>query len=168
MRAHLANIITGSRILCSIWMLFCPVFSVGFFVIYLFCGFTDMVDGTIARRTNTASEFGARLDTVADILFTAVAFLKILPALRLQVWLRIWILLIACIKIGNYMFCAVSRKGIVSLHTAANKLTGLLLFLLPLTLPLIDLRISAPVVCVVASVSAIQEGRAIGTGRKRK
>ena len=39
----MANIITGSRILCSILMLFSPVFSVGFYVLYLLCGLTDMI-----------------------------------------------------------------------------------------------------------------------------
>lgn len=48
MEKHIANIITISRILCSIWMLFGPVFSAGFYGLYLLCGFTDMVDGLVA------------------------------------------------------------------------------------------------------------------------
>lgn len=28
-----------------------------------------MIDGTVARKTNTANEFGSRLDTFADITF---------------------------------------------------------------------------------------------------
>ena len=35
---------------------------------YLFCGITDMVDGTIARKTKSVSETGARLDTSMDTL----------------------------------------------------------------------------------------------------
>ena len=64
----MANIITGCRILCSIILLFIPAFSHTFYILYLVAGFTDMIDGTIARKTNTASEFGSRLDTIADIL----------------------------------------------------------------------------------------------------
>ena len=37
---------------------------------YLFCGITDMVDGTIARKTKSVSEWGARLDTLADNVFS--------------------------------------------------------------------------------------------------
>ena len=74
MRKKIANIITFSRILCSVCMLFCPGFSSCFYVMYLFCGFTDMVDGTIARKTKSVSEVGARLDTVGDIVFVAVCF----------------------------------------------------------------------------------------------
>ena len=36
-----------------------------------------MVDGTVARKTNTVSEFGARLDTIADFIFFAVSFLLV-------------------------------------------------------------------------------------------
>ena len=82
MRKQIANIITSSRILCSICLLLCPVFSVTFYIMYLFCGITDMVDGTIARKTKSASESGARLDSVADIVFVAVCFAKILPLIQ--------------------------------------------------------------------------------------
>lgn len=39
-----------------------------------------------------------------------------------------------------------------------NKVTGGMLFVLPLTLAFIDLRYSVAVVCIVATVAAIQEG----------
>ena len=45
---HMANIITGCRILCSILLLFVPAFSPLFYILYLVAGFTDMIDGTIA------------------------------------------------------------------------------------------------------------------------
>ena len=64
----MANIITGFRVLISIALLFCPVFSPVFYVLYLIAGLADMIDGTIARRTNTVSEFGARFDTAADFV----------------------------------------------------------------------------------------------------
>ena len=86
MKNQIANIITGSRILCSILILFCTVFSVWFYATYLLCGFTDMVDGTIARKTNTISEFGARLDTVAD--FVVVSLIKLLPSIHIPIWLE--------------------------------------------------------------------------------
>ncbi len=88
MKNQIANIITGSRILCSILILFCPVFSVWFYATYLLCGFTDMVDGTIARKTNTISEFGARLDTVVDFVFVVVSLIKLLPSIHIPIWLE--------------------------------------------------------------------------------
>ena len=165
MKKQIATIITSFRILGSIGILFCPVFSIPFYVLYLFCGLTDMVDGTIARKTNAVSEFGARLDTAADLLFTAVALLKILPVIRIQAWLLIWIVTIAVIKLFNLTWGFLRRKKIPSLHTIANKITGLCLFLLLLTMPFVDMRNTTPVVCIIATVAAVQEEYYIGTDR---
>lgn len=101
MRKHMASLITGCRIIGSILLMFLPVFSAPFYMTYLLCGFSDMVDGTIARKTNSSSEFGAGLDTVADFVFTGAALVKFLPLLRMPGWLCIWIAVIAMIKIGN-------------------------------------------------------------------
>ena len=54
-------------------LLFFPVFSILFYMLYLFCGLTDMVDGTVARKIGSASEFGVKLDSAADIVFVAVS-----------------------------------------------------------------------------------------------
>ena len=61
MKKHIANIITASRIVFSLPLFFIPLSSVWFYVLYLLCGFSDMIDGTIARTTGAVSEFGARL-----------------------------------------------------------------------------------------------------------
>ena len=162
----MANIVTGCRILCSIGMLFFPAFSLGFFILYLICGLTDMVDGTIARKTNTASEFGAKLDSTADFIFVAAALLKILPVLDIPCWLWGLILGIALVKIANVISGFVREKRFMVEHTILNKSTGFLLFLLPLTVLFIELKYSAAVVCFVATFAAIQEGYYIWTGRE--
>ena len=162
----MANIVTGCRILCSIGMLFFPAFSLGFFILYLICGLTDMVDGTIARKTNTASEFGAKLDSTADFIFVAVALSKILPVLDIPCWLWGLILGIALVKIANVISGFVREKRFMVEHTILNKMTGFLLFLLPLTVLFIELKYSAAVVCFVATFAAIQEGYYIWTGRE--
>ena len=157
MRKQIANIITASRILGSVCLLFCPAFSVAFYIAYLFCGITDMVDGTIARKTKSVSETGARLDTVADIVFVAVCFVKILPLIQFPTWLWIWIVVIATIKIGNVVWGLICNKKLVSMHTILNKVTGFLLFLFPLTLSFIEPMYSSVIVCSFATVSAINE-----------
>ena len=157
LKKHAANILTGLRIMGSVLLVFLPVFSVGFYSVYLLCGFTDMIDGTVARMTGSASRFGERLDTAADIVFVAAALIKFLPNLPIPLWLWIWGGGIAVIKIGNILLGYVFRKEFAALHTALNKVTGLLLFLLPLTLSFLELKYSSMAVCVVATVSAIQE-----------
>ena len=158
MAKHIANILTGYRILGSILLLFFPTFSVAFYIIYLFCGFSDMIDGTIARKTNSISKFGSQLDTIADLVFAVVSMIRLLPVIHLPQWLWIWCGMIAIIKIGSIIWGYVSKKQFMSLHTIMNKATGLLLFLLPLTISFVELKYTAIVVCSVATLSAIQEG----------
>ena len=157
MKKHIANIITGSRIVFSLPLLFIPLASAWFYAIYLLCGLSDMIDGTVARRTNSASEFGARLDTVSDFVFMTVALIKLAPYLHIPVWLWIWIGVIAMMKLGNVVLGFVCTKKFVSPHTVLNKIAGLLLFLLPVTISFVDLTYTLPIVCTVATVAAIHE-----------
>ena len=117
-----------------------------------------MIDGTIARKTNSISKFGSQLDTVADFIFVVVSIIKLSPAIHIPGWLWIWSGVIAIIKISNIIWGYVSKKQFISMHTIMNKATGLLLFLLPLTISFVELKYTAIVVCSVATFSAIQEG----------
>ncbi len=160
----MANVITGVRIACSIALLFFPVFSPAFYTLYLVAGVSDMTDGAIARKTGTVSDFGSKLDTAADFVLVAVCLIKMIPALDIPVWLIIWIAVIALIKGINIISGYVIGKELVSAHTVMNKLTGDALFLLPLTLSIIDLKYSGMSVCALATFAAVQEGCLIRTG----
>ena len=116
-----------------------------------------MIDGTIARKTKSVSELGARLDTVADSVFVAVSFVKILPLMEFPTWLWNWIVIIAIIKIGNVVWGLICNKKLVSMHTILNKVTGFLLFIFPLTLSFVEPMYSSVIVCSLATVSAINE-----------
>ena len=166
MKKHIANIITGSRIVLSLPLLLIPLTSAWFCVIYLLCGLSDMIDGTVARRTKSASEFGARLDTVSDFVFMTVAQIKFVPHLPIPAWLWIWIGVIAMIKIGNAAWGFVRTKKLLSPHTVLNKITGLLLFLLPVTVIFIELTYTLPIVCIGATVAAIHEVFFTHSGKK--
>ena len=97
----MANMITCVRIALSVALLFCPALSPAFYALYIAAGLTDIIDGAVARKTDTVSELGSRLDTVADIVFTAVCLIKLLPVLAIPAWLYIWIAIIAVIKLLN-------------------------------------------------------------------
>lgn len=153
----MANIITAIRILCSIALLFCEALSPWFYALYITAGVSDMVDGWVARKTNTVSEFGSKLDTVADIIFVVVCLVKLLPVIHLPVWIYIWVGLIACIKVFNIIYSYAVRKQFLADHSILNKITGALLFVLPLTLSAINAKDSAAVVCTVATVAAARE-----------
>lgn len=159
----MANFITGIRIVCSIALLFCPVFSPAFYTLYIAAGLSDMTDGTVARKTGTVSEFGSKFDTAADFVLVVVCLIKLMPIIHVPTWLIVWIILIAVIKAINLISGYVMRKEIVVLHTAMNKLTGVLLFILPLTLSFIDLKVSGALVSAAATFAAVQEGHRIRT-----
>ena len=159
----MANIITSCRIFLSAILLFSQVFSPCFYICYLTAGFSDMIDGTIARKLGTASSFGEKLDSAADLVFVVVVAIKLLPVLDIPAGIIIWTGIIALIKIINLVSGVVRHKQFVTVHSIANKLTGLLLFALPLTLTVIPLQYSGMLVCTVATAAAIQEGHLIRT-----
>lgn len=162
----IANIITFFRIILSVALLFCPVFSPVFFVLYIVAGVSDMIDGLVARKTGTASEFGFKLDTVADIVFVAVCLIKMLPVIDVPSWIFIWIVIIAFIKVANIAAGYIRQREFIPVHSIINKVTGSMLFAIPLTLTFVDLKHSSAVVCLVATVAAIQEGYLINRNVK--
>lgn len=117
-----------------------------------------MIDGTVARKTGTANDFGSKFDSTADFIFVAVCLIKFIPLLPIEKWLLIWIVLITVIKVVNILFTIKKIKKIVFLHTILNKITGLLTFILPLTFSFLDFRYTSIVVCIIATIAAIQEG----------
>ena len=153
----MANIITGIRILCSVALLAVPPFSAPFYALYLTAGFSDMIDGTVARKRGKASEFGSKFDSIADFVFVAVCLIKLIPVLHIERWLCIWIVLIAAIKLFNIVYGLKKYKKLVFVHSVLNKITGALTFVLPLTIRFLEFRYAAAVVCAVATVAAVQE-----------
>ena len=166
MKKHIANIITGSRIVLSLPLLLIPLTSAWFYALYLLCGFTDMVDGTVARKLGSTSDFGAKLDTVSDFVFMFVCAIKILPILHIPVWLWGWTLLIALTKIMNIALVFIVKKKLISNHSALNKITGFALFLLPLTLTFVKATYSVLAICVLATVAVAQEVCLVARGRE--
>lgn len=59
---YIPNMITLSRILAAVIMVLVEPFSIPFWVLYIYAGVSDMIDGTIARISNHQSALGARLD----------------------------------------------------------------------------------------------------------
>ena len=117
MKKYIANIITGSRVAFSLPLLFIPLSSAWFYIFYLLCGLTDMIDGAIARKMGAVSKFGAKLDTVADFVFMFVCSIKILPLIHIPVWLWVWIIVVALIKIFNIALVFIHKKKLISIHS---------------------------------------------------
>ena len=164
----MANILTILRIVCSILILFFSVFSIPFYILYCISGISDMLDGYVARKTNTATEFGVKLDSIADFIFVVVCMVKIPPQLYIPVWLWVWIGIIVIIKIINILAGIVYYKKLMMPHTIANKITGLLLFIMPLLIAKLSLSYVSIPICAVATFAAIREGHLIRTSKGYK
>ena len=152
-----ANGISILRILISLSLLFVDLFSWGFVLIYLLCGISDILDGYIARRTKTQSIFGAKLDTAADIIMFAVIMYIFIPVITLSNTLIIWLLIILSIRIISIIIVYFKYKMFAILHTFSNKITGLLLFFIPIVIGSTLENFIIYFVCIIASVSAIEE-----------
>ncbi len=160
-KENMANAITIFRIAAAFVLFFCQVFSPAFYVLYISAGISDMLDGFAARKTNTVSGFGAKLDTIADFVFAVVCLMKLLPVLNISVWLYVWIGIIACIKVVTLISGFAVQRTFVTVHSVLNKATGALMFLLPLTISFVRLEYSAVIVCAVATFAAIRESQVI-------
>jgi len=157
----IVNGLTAGRIVCSILLLCVPAFSVPFYIFYAAAGITDMIDGTVARKTHTTSAFGAKLDSAADLVFVAVCMFRILPVLSLPVWVLVWIGVIVIIRIVGAGIRYRKHRRIEPEHSVMNKVSGAVVFAVPL---LLGMTVSQPVklagvvvACALATVGAVRE-----------
>jgi CDP-diacylglycerol--glycerol-3-phosphate 3-phosphatidyltransferase len=160
----LANSLTICRIVLCVALLITEAFSPTFFLVYALAGLTDMLDGYVARRTNSESELGARLDSIADLALATACLSKLLPVIDVPAWLWAWIAAIALVKVANVASGLVVERRLVMLHTSANKVAGLVAFLVPFAIPLFGIAAPAIIACAVATFAAVQEGHLIRTG----
>lgn len=154
----IANSITASRILFSLSLFFLAPSSVPFAVLYLLCGVTDVLDGFTARKLHTESEKGAMFDSTADLFFALAYAVKILPTLNLPLWIWIWTAIIATAKVACILLLSKRIHRLSIEHSFGNKLTGLLLFLLPLSVCVADVKCTAALICIFAAGTVIKEG----------
>ena len=165
MNPNTANAITICRMILSLSLFLCPVFSVPFWIIYVAAGATDVLDGYIARKMDIASTLGSRLDTVADFIFFVACLIIFIPVLDIPVWLYVWVAVIAAIKMINIASTYMMHGRLMVAHTLMNKVSGFLLFILPMTFTSIELTYSSIVVCSIVTFAAVQEGHFMRTGR---
>ena len=161
----MADALSALRIILSVVLLAPPALSPTFLALYGTAGLTDMLDGFVARLTKTESEFGAKLDSAADLTFTVVSLAKILPTVAAPAWLWAWVAAIAAVKVANVVNGLVIGKRLIMPHTTANKAAGFVVFLVPFAIPLVGITVPAIVACVIATFAAVQEGHFIRTGK---
>jgi cardiolipin synthase len=106
---NLPNLLTIIRIILV------PVFLILILTNYLFtaavvfaiAGFTDLIDGTIARTFGSVTKLGANLDPVADKLLLSSAFI----ALTLKGLFPVWLVIIVVSRDILMLSIVITLKG---------------------------------------------------------
>ena len=156
---NIADIITGLRICGAVTLLFLVPLSPVFYIVYTLTGLTDVLDGWAARKSGTASDFGAKLDSVADLIFYAVMLIKLLPVMYEMLPRAIWWFLgaVLFIRVCAYAAAAVKYRRFASLHTYLNKATGFAVFMIPYYLARPCHTVLCFAACTIGAVSASEE-----------
>lgn len=164
-KTNIPNLITGLRMMLSFILLFLDFRSLAFISIYLLCGITDILDGFTARKMHCQSSFGAMLDSIADLLMCGAIVVTLIRQRQLSTVVIIGIILIFDIRIISIAYSKSKFKKASSIHTTANKLTGLLFFFCPLTYGIWGNRLLL-ITGVFAFLSAVEELLILRTSKK--
>jgi phosphatidylglycerophosphate synthase len=129
----LANLVTLSRLvsIIPILLLLQAGHSQIALTLYFAAALTDLVDGWLARRTASASDFGARLDGVVDNIFSLATLPFLLIAFPGLYQRHPYALL--CLFLAPMLYLVIAKLWTGSLmmfHFLSAKLGALLLFAL--------------------------------------
>ena len=132
-KKNLANLITLIRIFGAIALIFLEPLSLPFFIVYGVCGFSDCIDGFVARKLGISSAFGAALDSFSDLLFYGVMAAKIFPTLQRLLTPFQWVIIAVPtgLHLLAYIICMLKFGKFSAIHTYANKVLGALVYFYP-------------------------------------
>ena len=158
-RKYIPSILTALRMLGAVLLLLTKPLTLPFYLLHIFCGLTDALDGAFARALHASSRLGAQLDSIADLMFYGVMMGKLMPILLERMPASLWWIVGAAvaIRLCSYGVAAVTQHRFSALHTILNKLTGLLVFLIP---GMLALPAAVPLchgVAVMALISSAHE-----------
>ncbi len=153
------NMLTALRMLGAIVLFFVAPLSVEFLVIYSICGFSDVLDGVVARASHRTTELGAKLDSCADLLFYAAMILRIFPILweRLPRLIWIFVFIVLSLRLSAYLTAAVKYHRFAALHTYMNKLTGFAVFMIPYFIAADSGTVYCFIACAIGLLASAEE-----------
>lgn len=151
------DLITYTRIVFSAALIFFKPLSIPFYVVYIICGLSDVLDGFIARKTKTVSKFGAKLDSFADMVMMLILVFILYYVINPSEIITAWVILIIIVKFISMAVAFKKYKTFASIHTYANKVSGFALFLFPILLSYVNAAILIDMICILTSLSAVEE-----------
>jgi len=75
-------------------------------VLFLVICFSDLIDGRIARKTNSVSIIGAKLDVFADLLYIIISYVALVNIKILPLWFLVFI----CFKFTEFIITSKIMK----------------------------------------------------------
>ena len=124
------NILSFLRIIFSFGIYFIREKTYIFFTMVLIIGFTDFLDGYIARKYNKQTIIGSWLDSIADFVFyISFVLYSIIFEKEVIIQLKYFVGIIILIKISSIIICLSKYKKLGFLHTIGNKITGMIIFI---------------------------------------
>ena len=130
---YIPNTISAFRLLLCIPLFIMTPFTIIYMVIYFIAGTTDVIDGPVARRVKGGeSEFGATLDSLADLILVCVLIFAVMP--RMELWGWLWIAYVCVVTLKVFASTGVGLirfKEVISLHTWSFKILVFFLFCFP-------------------------------------
>lgn len=159
MARYIPNMISALRIILSVLLIPLMPVRIGFIAVYIAIGITDVLDGLIARKLGCASDFGAKLDSIADFIFysiVAVMFMKF-HFLNLEITHQFALMAIIFTRLGNMLLTKLKYKKVVFIHTLANKTSGIVVYLFPLVFLFVSHGIIIWIILIIVFIAAIEE-----------
>jgi len=157
-RWTLPNLLTGFRFVAApglLWLAW-HGHGIGFMVLLAIAFLTDLLDGLAARLTGQVTEFGAILDSWADVityLTIAVCCWWLWPEVVAKEWFYVTLIVASCLLPAIAGF--IKFGCFTSYHTWAVKLAaaamGATLYVLFLGGPAWPFRVAA-VICILAAI----------------
>ena len=130
---YVPNALSLLRLLLCIPLIIMEPLSFIYMVIFAVASVTDAIDGQVARRVKDgASELGATLDSIADVILVCVLVFVIIPAMHLWSWLWIAYICVLTLKVFASTSVGFIRfKEFISLHTISFKVLVFFLLCFP-------------------------------------
>lgn len=151
------NKLSFIRIIFSLLLFFTKPLSYLFFIIYLICSISDVLDGYVARKYNLVTDFGAKLDSIADMTMFLSLIIVLLPVLNFTLEIYVLILIIVILKIASAIYCYIKFEKLSTIHSYLNKITGLLIILIPVLLIFAPSENLIAIICIIATIAAIEK-----------
>jgi len=154
---YLPNAITFSRFIFATLLVLSAPLSMMFWLFYGLAATTDLIDGPIARKLKVNSNFGATLDTIADIFFLICIMVCVFPILEITTLSYIFIGTVFLFKIVSLSYAYIKFKTVVSYHTYLIKFLALFIFTFPFWILFLDANMIVLVLAILQNGAYVEE-----------